>query len=346
VYSITRQEATMLRLLTILALVLALPAAAVDLGSSAPPKPAIDHLAPPSDADVIRQGGDTIADAVEVTVPYSGTGTTAGYADDYDATCPFGGWSPDVVYTTTPTVDIVVDIDLFGSTYDTKVFVYDADMTLIACNDDFYPDYVSKLEEVPLAAGMQYYVVIDGYGGAAGDYVLTITENVPCIIDCPAGAELEGEPPLVDGYDDVFNGGCGSAAIFPFGVITQPVFCGVSGWYLTDDGFEARDTDWFELVVPDVGFIEIVGDAERETYLLELGPQDCGSVGVVQDVIVGPCAPATLTIAGAPGSVVWFWVGPTFFVGPVNEYNYVLYTNLGAVATESSSWSAVKGLFN
>jgi hypothetical protein len=335
----------MMRLLTILALVLALPAAAVDLGSSAPPKPARDHLAPPPAADVIRQGGDTIADAVAVTVPYSGTGTTVGYTHDYGEVCPYGGsLSPDVVYTTTPTADIAVDIDLFGSTYDTQVYVYDADLTLIACNDDFYPDYVSKLENVLLAAGMQYFVVIDGYAGDAGDYVVEISEFDPCDLDCPAGAELEGEPPLTDGYDDAYNAGCGGLG--GWSTITQPVFCGVSGWYITADGGNSRDTDWFELTVPADGHIEITGDAEFATYMFELGPQDCGSVGVLQNVQIGPCSPATIVIDGAPGSTVWFWMGPTTFEGPVNEYNYVLYTNLGPVATEPSSWSAMKGLFN
>jgi hypothetical protein len=62
-------------------------------------------------------------------------------------------------------------------------------------------------------------------------------------------------------------------------------------------------------------------------------------------VTVGPCREESLTIAGAPGSVVWLWVGPTVFEGPVNEYDYVLYTNLAGVATEARSWSAVKGLF-
>jgi hypothetical protein len=72
----------------------------------------------------------------------------------------------------------------------------------------------------------------------------------------------------------------------------------------------------------------------------------CGSVGVVQNVIIGPCNEATMTIVGAPGSLVWFWIGPTTFSGPVNEYHYVLHLNIeGEVATEDQSWSSVKSLF-
>jgi hypothetical protein len=74
--------------------------------------------------------------------------------------------------------------------------------------------------------------------------------------------------------------------------------------------------------------LEIHGDAEYPTYMFELAPQNCGSVAVVQQVIIGPCHEAAMTIVGAPGSTVWFWVGPTTFTGPVNEYNYVLHNNM------------------
>ena len=54
-----------------------------------------------------------------------------------------------------------------------------------------------------------------------------------------------------------------------------------------------------------------------------------------------------MTITGEPGSLVWFWVGPTTFTGPVNEYNYILYLNLeDPVQTETNSWTGVKSLFH
>ncbi len=97
---------------------------------------------------------------------------------------------------------VYVDIDLCCSSYDTKVYVYDAGLNLIACNDDFYFGapcgvYVSKLENIPFAAGGTYYIIIDGYGEASGAYVLDITGFVPCVVTCPAGGYPEGEPPLV-----------------------------------------------------------------------------------------------------------------------------------------------------
>jgi len=150
----------MTRLLLVLALiVIALPGAlrGDPLSNQAPLKPEHVVVPPPADPEVIRQGGDTIDDATVVAaIPYDNTGTTAGYTDDYDEVCPYNTpGSPDVVYTYTPAGDIEVNIDLLGSTYDTKLYVYDADLNLVACNDDFYSDYVSKLEYVPLLGGMR-----------------------------------------------------------------------------------------------------------------------------------------------------------------------------------------------
>ncbi|MEZ4386875.1 MAG: hypothetical protein R3D98_04740 [Candidatus Krumholzibacteriia bacterium] len=328
----------------LLMLALAGACAAFDLGNQRPDKPQVAYPQNVPDAD--RQGGDTILDAVPIGIPGASTGTTAGYTDDYDEVCPYDSMSPDVVYSISPAADVFVVIDMLGSTYDTKIYIYDETMQLIACNDDYYPDYVSKLEDVALTGGVLYYLVIDGYGGGFGDYAVTITEYVPCVLDCPAGASLEGEPPLADGYLDAHNGGCNSPEFGnPFGTIVDWWFCGVSGWYISPDGSQSRDTDWYELIVPVTGTIEIWGDAEFETYLFELGPHDCGSVSVLQNVIIGSCSENGMVISGPPGSTVWFWVGPTTFDG-TGEYDYVLQFFWPDLPTEAHSWSSVKGLFD
>jgi hypothetical protein len=218
--------------------------------------------------------------------------------------------------------------------------------------------YVSKIEDAFIAGGQTVYIVIDGYGGDCGEYIMDVTADVPpppCIIDCGA-AELEGEPPLVDGYADEYNGGCNSPE---FGNPFQDLFgtgnnelalCGKGGWY---DG-NTRDTDWFTVVLQEggAGFIELVLDAEQESYLFELGPQDCGSVGVLQNVLAGPCSPSTMTIFGEPGDLVWIWVGASTFAPPPgfvgNEYTWLLTIEGledGIIATQDATWSDVKGLY-
>ena len=200
-----------MRKVLVLALVLGLVgvAAAYDLGNQAPVKTGRQSY-PENIPNPELQGGDTIASATVIpAMPYNDSGTTVGYTNDYDEVCPYtNSTSPDVVYKYVAGSTVYVDIDLCGSGYDTKLYVYDAGMALIACNDDFYfgapcGTYVSKVENVPFNAGGTYYIVVDGYGSASGDYVLAvIAASGPCVLDCPIDGVPEGEPPLVDDYVD------------------------------------------------------------------------------------------------------------------------------------------------
>ncbi|HOX27509.1 MAG TPA: hypothetical protein PLL30_17930, partial [Candidatus Krumholzibacteria bacterium] len=160
----------------------------------------------------------------------------------------------------------------------------------------------------------------------------------------------ENEPPLVDGYVDNWNGGCNSPPDYPFQWLSQ-WFCGRSGYYLSASGGSSRDTDWFLVPIPSGGVLEILGDAEEASYMFELGPQDCGSVEVIQSVPIGPCDGGDLWITGPVGSTVWFWVGPQrFWEGATYEYDYILMCPMPgrrapAVEVENRSWTDVKGLF-
>jgi len=328
-------------------------AAGFELGSQVPEKG--DAHVNPQEGVNPRQGGDTVFDATPIAgLPYNEIGTTAGYNDDYEESCPYWSNSPDVVYSFASAGDIAIDVDLCGSAYDTKVFMYGSAMNLIACNDDFYYDdvcglYVSKLENVALMGGETYYIVIDGYTGDYGDYILEVSEYIPCVLDCPDSATLEGEPEITDGYVDEFNGGCGSPGVDPleYVQVVQPGdFCAVSGWY--DDGF--RDTDWFVITLGPEGYIGWDCDAEQPTYMYELlNMPDCDNVEVGQTATAGPCLPAALVIYGFPGEQIFFWAGPTTsyppygFVG--HEYDYVNYFRNSVIATETSTWSQLKSMY-
>ena len=334
--------------------VLVSSAVASDLDSLAPAKPAATHPAPPPDPNVIRQGGDTMADALLLAIPAVVSGTTAGYTHDYDEACPYtDSIAPDVVYRLAPHVDVVVDIDMLGSFYDTKIYVYREDFTLVACNDDFYPDYVSKLEDVALDGDVKYFLVIDGYGDSFGDYELRVESGPPCDVVCPAGPVPEDEPTLEDGYIDDFNGGCDSADLgyAPMSNLGFDVVCGVSGWYAADDGTPRRDTDWYEVWLPDYyGHVMIHADAEYETRVVHVAPNDCGNLEVVDQMVVGPCAGGELIVEGEPNSMAWIWLAPVAYSGPVNEYDYVLEVGYpvtaSPVATKAQSWSEIKALFH
>jgi len=126
-------------------------------------------------------------------------------------------------------------------------------------------------------------------------------------------------------------------------------FCGVAGWYIYL-GSNYRDYDWFEAVIGENGFIEITADAASRTFVMELDiPEDCDAT-VIQNMTVGPCTPDAFTIFGTPGEVVFLYVISANFSNPGdvpgNEYLYLLTIDgLEGSATESSTWSQVKGLY-
>lgn len=336
----------------VLLILLATPALAQDLGTRAPIKNPGTY--PVNIPNPSRQGGDTILDAIVIPAwPYYDTGTTVGYTDDYRPTCLLAGGAPDVVYSYTPAYDLVLAISLCGSSYDTGLYVYDSSLNEIACNDDFC-GLQSEIDGVAMSAGNTYYIVIDGYGASSGEYVLSFP-CLPCQMNCPPEGLPEGEPPLVDGYVDLYNGGCQAAEV-SFQPLTgdaggELVLCGKGGWYPAD-GVQNRDTDWYLLSMGPLGTIAVTADAEYETYLFELGPQDCAAVAVLQQVTVGPCSPAFMPISGyTAGAPVWFWVGATAYTPPggsSEEYDYVLWIAglEPVVAAQATTWSAVKALYD
>jgi len=145
-----------------------------------------------------RQGGDTCETAVVLNgpLPISVSGTTVGYTNNYDEVCNYSGsTAPDVVYMFTPAADVTVDLTLCdGATnYDSKMYIYENTCPTpgspYACNDDACTsaagqNYVSRILHLPLTGGNTYYIVIDGYSTAAGNYFLDITEYIPPVGAC------------------------------------------------------------------------------------------------------------------------------------------------------------------
>ncbi|MDG2085075.1 MAG: hypothetical protein P8K66_08975, partial [Planctomycetota bacterium] len=136
-------------------------------------------------------GGEDCASAIVIgAIPFFDIGDTCGALDDYNESCPFtptGG--RDVVYRFTPGVDITVTIDLCSSDFDTKVYLYTGSCPSIpnsgmyeVCNDDAcgVNGWRSQLVDINLLAGVDYFIVVDGYGASdCGSYDLTMSERVP-----------------------------------------------------------------------------------------------------------------------------------------------------------------------
>ena len=229
--------------------------------------------------------GDTMETAIPVTsLPFVATGNTCSYTDDYGVMCPYGTWAPDVVYVFNPAEETNISVELCDSGYDTLILLYHTDshpFHLLGCNDDMCGDdgYKSAIDRLHVVPGFTYYIVVDGYTSACGDYVLRVDDLGPCIPDCTEIWELEGEPTCADEYVDDFNAGCD---VYPFAF--RPIepsnhvirICGTSGWYRLNDSPQV-DRDWYEIQVPATSQIDVFCEAEFNVSLrLYNGNVGCG----------------------------------------------------------------------
>ena len=89
-----------------------------------------------------------------------------------------------------------ITVDLCASTYDTKVYVYNSSMAVIACNDD-YCSYQSFIANVPVTTGATYYIVVDGYGGSCGNYNMLVDWYVPVPARVRAWCDARGRAHLL-----------------------------------------------------------------------------------------------------------------------------------------------------
>jgi hypothetical protein len=310
-----------------------------------------------------REGGETIGTAwVIYSLPFNDTGNTCDNVNDYDEACPYtGSTSPDVVYAFTPPADMCVSISLCNSYYDTKVYVYEdawTPGTPFACNDDASNcanppvSFTSWIESVKLFAGHTYYIVVDGYGGACGDYVLEMTEIECCDVICTDGIP-EGEPTCFYNYNDVYNSGCNSSpeswSLEPLGA--SVTWCGETGVYGTDLG-TYRDTDWYRLYP--CGGEPVTLTIECETgYIcgfIDLSP-GCDNITSLTYYIIGSaCVPGTLTEYLSYGPWAIFVAPDAWNTDYVcgSEYQLTVEgytTHCDPTPVEDTTWSSVKALY-
>ncbi len=307
-------------------------------------------------------GGDTIGTAANVpALPYSDAGNTCSFNNDYDESCPFtGGSAPDVVYAFSPASDVNVDISLCASLYDTKMYVYENMETAgfpYACNDDTpgcgSDGFRSELTNIPMFAGNTYYIVVDGYSTSCGEYDLQITENVPCIIECPPGAVAEGEVDCFDGYQDPYNSGCNNtvgAPVFtaipcdPSGGVTV---CGTYGGYFDPgSGFNYRDTDWYTLdPSANTGSTVWCVTGQYDSFVGYLDPT-CPAVAFIESATPGPC---DTTCFNLPAGELYLFVATAGFGAGSGACGGAYTMTLDGyacppVSVEPASWGEIKAM--
>jgi hypothetical protein len=135
--------------------------------------------------------GDAWDDCIEISGDVVDLAyTTNGYTPDGPGGCMT---SPNIWYCYTATESGLAVVSLCGSSYDTKLAVYDGvdpyTATMLGCNDDAC-GLQSELTDLPFVSGNTYLVEVGGYSSSTGDGILNIS-----VSDCP--------PPPNDNCEDV-----------------------------------------------------------------------------------------------------------------------------------------------
>jgi hypothetical protein len=143
------------------------------------------------------------------TVPQSVNGTTLGGVNVLTPSCSEEG-SPERAYSFTAPEAGAYAFDTSGSVHDTVVYVLEASCEgeELACNDDFGTNNRQSRAIVSLTQGQTVVAVVDGYGGAADDFVLTVerADETPagncCVPHEGTGCSVEAVQACVCAKDD------------------------------------------------------------------------------------------------------------------------------------------------
>ena len=206
--------------------------------------------------------------------PYNYSGNTTGANNDCSVES-----SGDHMYQFTLTVAADITIDLCGSSFDTKLYLYDlsngnCNAGSIASNDDAC-SLQSSIMQTGLAAGT-YVVVVEGYSGAEGAYDINFD-----VSNC----QNSGDEPC----DAIGVGvGCGSKTISSNSGKTN------SGVTSPSCGSYAGDDVWFETTIPASGELDI------DIVSVLSGISDIGVASYIGSTCSGTLTEVSCTIGSDP----------------------------------------------
>ncbi len=271
--------------------------------------------------------GENCDNAVALNVPAVVQGSTIGAEPDAPPafTCVTTVSAPGVWYTvvgdgTTYTATTCSP----NSTYDTKLNVYCGTCTQLFCvtgNDDAACQFGGLLSTVTwcTSPGTTYYILVQGFGGATGNFELAVSSNgtscstavpcAPCVVTCPSGGIPENEPNCGLPTDTV-NGGCNSVPPVFTNIACGQTYCGTAAF----DG-SSRDTDWYKIVLTQATQVRwrVVGQFDVLAGIVDnFGIDSCAGVTAFLAFGIGsPCQPVEVA-ACLPAGTWYLFVAPQF----------------------------------
>jgi hypothetical protein len=209
-----------------------------------------------------------------------------------------------------------------GTTYDSKIYVYTGDcgsLTCVAGNDDTCG--LQAQVTVATTLGTTYRVLVAGFGGAQGNFQLTIgTPPPPSCADCPKGASQEGEGQPCGIPSDFFNGGCNSVPEAYSAIACGQTVCG-SGAF--DGSF--RDTDWYQINVTEPTEFTWSCDGSNfdwQLFIIDLNA-GCGGLTILSAASGTACSTGSTSAIVGPGTYAMF-MGPQFAGNVACETDYTV----------------------
>ncbi|MCF8367052.1 MAG: carboxypeptidase regulatory-like domain-containing protein [Bacteroidales bacterium] len=103
----------------------------------------------------------------------------------------------DIWYVYTPAANGTIDVGLCGSSFDTKLAVWDACGGIeLGYNDDgcFVKALQSSIDGIEVESGEDYYIQVGGYGSGAGEGFLTIDFFPPGVLSGTVSEQISGDP--------------------------------------------------------------------------------------------------------------------------------------------------------
>ncbi|MAV65213.1 MAG: hypothetical protein CMG00_08500 [Candidatus Marinimicrobia bacterium] len=139
------------------------------------------------DLEWSEPGVNTCANESISSIPFIGQGSTSMQVPNYS-------------YFLNVTSPIIIDISLCSeiTNYDTTLEIFTADQDCVLTSTSYYNDddsdcpldsYFSSLRGVSLEPG-EYYIVIDGYSGANGDYEISVSQSVMAVQLPPSAIDI------------------------------------------------------------------------------------------------------------------------------------------------------------
>jgi PKD repeat protein len=171
----------------------------------------------------------TGAIAIVCNTPISAT-TTFATAEVGVATCGTSITSPGVWYTVMGNGGLITASLCSGTGYDSKLNVFSGDCANLVCvggNDDGcgFPS-VQSVYSWTGTAGTMYYILVQGYNGAVGNFTLTVSTPLAAPVISASGSTTLCSGATVDLSSDIANGNVWSST-----ATTQTITVGTSGDY-------------------------------------------------------------------------------------------------------------------